>query len=171
MASTATWSENFAVALAHRPRGSDRGGFAYAQEIQRQLAIGSKVLTHSSDLLIQEVIRFKSYLPEEVLPHTSEIFCGRQSESQREISAPPLRLSVLITMDRRIELVISTIESETSGPWDIATLACLVISPLHASVISSNMKPALVRLDILRTSVCERLRRCCGQRTWQLRKC
>ena len=33
-------------------------------------------------------------------------------------------------MDRRIELVISKIETETAGPWDVATLAALVnLSP------------------------------------------
>ena len=41
-----------------------------------------------------------------------------------------LRFSVLITMDRRIELVISRIESETPSAWDTTTLARLVsLSP------------------------------------------
>jgi AraC family transcriptional regulator of arabinose operon len=46
------------------------------------------------------------------------------------LTRPTLRFSVLITMDRRIELVISKIETETSTSWDTVALAALVsLSP------------------------------------------
>ncbi len=69
----------------------------------------------------------------------------RQTKPQRVIS-PALRFSVLITMDRRIELVISKIDTETSCPWDTATLAALIsLSPSrfrHLFKAETGMTPA-----------------------------
>jgi AraC family transcriptional regulator of arabinose operon len=46
------------------------------------------------------------------------------------ILTPTLRFNGLITMDRRIELVISKIETETSAAWNTSTLASTVdLSP------------------------------------------
>ena len=67
-------------------------------------------------------------------------------------------------MDRRIELVISKIENETSTAWDTATLASWSISLLRAFAISSNRKRGRVRLNTSRNFVCEKRRRCCARR-------
>jgi AraC-like DNA-binding protein len=46
------------------------------------------------------------------------------------ILTPTLRFGGLITMDRRIEFIISKIETETSTPWNTPTFASMVeLSP------------------------------------------
>lgn len=60
--------------------------------------------------------------------------CGKYFSIDKRISSEyshaTLRLCVLITMDRRIELAILKMETEPVSPWDTATLAALVnLSP------------------------------------------
>ena len=59
----------------------------------------------------------------------TKVFAGRQTKWQGVLSRRSSFLG-LITMDRRIELIISKIETETASSWDTRTLAEMVdLSP------------------------------------------
>ena len=59
----------------------------------------------------------------------TKVFTGRQTKCQGVLSRRS-SFQGLITMDRRIELIISKIETETASSWDTRTLAQMVdLSP------------------------------------------
>ena len=60
----------------------------------------------------------------------ARVFSGRQTKSERVTSRPLFVSAASSRMDRRIELIISRIESEPSASWDTRTLASMVdLSP------------------------------------------